>query len=434
MANIVFCIINAQSHYNATYKVAHALKKKGNNIVYFGSQNYHHQVTSSGFDFYPIPANHYPTTQEKKTGANQYRKNFLSGDFFDDMIADIKPSLVVLDLSMIYYSFFLIAKKIKFVIFSTKVCLDKAYNIPPCTSDLIPKDDFISPFKVSSVWLKLFALRTIKHYKAHLNSQTVSHFNLALEYAKSKNLKVSDYVDDKRALHFRLKNVPELILSSRDFDFPRPTHKNQQYVGPTADLSRKEFVDSKTLKEIEEIIVKKAQTNKKLIYCSLGMYDSKYKVKRTKIFSKVINLLMRRKDFILILSLGDGVKLNHDINSEEIYLYNKVPQLLILQNADLMITHGGMQSITECILNAVPMLVYPLNESSDQPGNSARVVYHKLGLRGSIIKDSIECIERKIDILLGNSSYKEKLENMKSSILQRNDFEKSIDFITQAAS
>ncbi len=41
-------------------------------------------------------------------------------------------------------------------------------------------------------------------------------------------------------------------------------------------------------------------------------------------------------------------------------LYNYAPQLDILQDTDLFITHGGMNSSSEILYFGVPMLVIPV--------------------------------------------------------------------------
>lgn len=56
-----------------------------------------------------------------------------------------------------------------------------------------------------------------------------------------------------------------------------------------------------------------------------------------------------------------------------------VPQLEVLDRADLFITHGGMNSVNESIHAGVPMLVIP--QGNDQPTVAARVESLGLGLR-----------------------------------------------------
>src|SRR6185312_13746791 len=68
----------------------------------------------------------------------------------------------------------------------------------------------------------------------------------------------------------------------------------------------------------------------------------------------------------------------------------------VLSRADVFITHGGINSVHDAIRHKVPMIVYPLDPTYDQNGNSSRVVYHKLGLRGDLDKDSVNDIREKI--------------------------------------
>ena len=88
----------------------------------------------------------------------------------------------------------------------------------------------------------------------------------------------------------------------------------------------------------------------------------------------------------------------------------------------MMITHGGMNSITECIFRQIPMLVYPLNRNWDQPGNAARIVFHGLGMSGNISRDSSRQIYKKINQIRENySRYKMHLDKMKKKIEETPD-------------
>ena len=58
-----------------------------------------------------------------------------------------------------------------------------------------------------------------------------------------------------------------------------------------------------------------------------------------------------------------------------------VPQLDVLRHADGCVTHGGINTLDECVLNLVPMLVY-CGFETDMAGNTGRVVHHGIGLAG----------------------------------------------------
>jgi len=55
---------------------------------------------------------------------------------------------------------------------------------------------------------------------------------------------------------------------------------------------------------------------------------------------------------------------------------NHIPQIAVLKQASLFITHGGMNSVSEAMVSGVPMVVIPF--VSDQPVNALQVA--KLGL------------------------------------------------------
>lgn len=163
----------------------------------------------------------------------------------------------------------------------------------------------------------------------------------------------------------------------------------------------------------------------------MGSYDFKYAKHRVLFFIQLIKILEKRNDLFLIISTGFDINPNaFKIRTKNILLYREFPQIEILKNADLMITHGGMQSVTECIMLEVPMLVYPLNPYLDQNGNSARVVYHKIGLRGKLKKDKAKMIEIKIDEMLTNIAYfLNNIRKLREKIVSSEDFEKGMEFI-----
>jgi UDP:flavonoid glycosyltransferase YjiC (YdhE family) len=91
------------------------------------------------------------------------------------------------------------------------------------------------------------------------------------------------------------------------------------------------------------------------------------------------------------------------------------PQLAVLRRAHLMLTEGGSNSVKECVHFGVPMLVYPRN--ADQPGNSARVVFHGLGLRGDPKHDSPADMAVKVVRLLGAENCKPALTRVRAEFL-----------------
>lgn len=63
-------------------------------------------------------------------------------------------------------------------------------------------------------------------------------------------------------------------------------------------------------------------------------------------------------------------------------LVKSAPQLAVLRRASAMITHCGIGSVKECIFFGVPMIAFPAIR--DQHAVAARVVYHKIGVKGNL--------------------------------------------------
>ena len=86
---------------------------------------------------------------------------------------------------------------------------------------------------------------------------------------------------------------------------------------------------------------------------------------------------LREKKVRVVLSVGnrfDIAKLG--AIPENFIVNNHVPQISVLKQASLFITHRGMNSVSEAMIHGVPMLVIPF--VSDQPVNARQV--EKLGL------------------------------------------------------
>jgi UDP:flavonoid glycosyltransferase YjiC (YdhE family) len=107
---------------------------------------------------------------------------------------------------------------------------------------------------------------------------------------------------------------------------------------------------------------------------------------------------------------------NQDINLGNVLFLKKVPQLKVLEKADLFITHGGFGGIKEAIFYKVPMLVYPLDMHYDQNGNAFKIEHFGLGKRGKFGFERLENMKTKISELLENQIYKINLSEFKINI------------------
>lgn len=176
--------------------------------------------------------------------------------------------------------------------------------------------------------------------------------------------------------HPELAQVPELILSPAEFDFPQSRRLGQSvryYLGPSVDLRRKED---------DPFDWQKLDPTKRLIVCSLGS-QSQTLLGAKNFFQVIINAVSDLTDCQLILVTGAHFVHDFPRVPANVIVMPRVPLLQMIEKADVLITHGGFNTIKEGLLLGTPMIVFPF--SNDQPMNAARIAYHGLGLTGNAI-------------------------------------------------
>lgn len=164
-----------------------------------------------------------------------------------------------------------------------------------------------------------------------------------------------------------LENPPELnlVYTVRDFqpyakDFPDEKYK---------------FLGASIYERNDDSEFSLPDNNSPLIYISLGTIANK----SVSFYKKCISAF-KNKNVTVVMAVGKTVSINKlGKIPDNFFIFPHVPQLEILQKADVFITHGGMNSVTESMYFGVPMVVIPY--MADQPANAKRVEELKLGKR-----------------------------------------------------
>jgi UDP:flavonoid glycosyltransferase YjiC (YdhE family) len=149
-----------------------------------------------------------------------------------------------------------------------------------------------------------------------------------------------------------------------------------------------------------------------IVYASLGTHTRRYRWSES-FFNILGRVAHRRQDLFFVVAIGKG-RQDAPIATppDNMIVVDFAPQLRIVRLAALVITNGGLGTIKECILSGTPMLVLPCRY--DQPGNSARVVYHNLGAVGVIGWLSADRLSALIDRVLTDDSIKESARRMQA--------------------
>ncbi|MBX4266690.1 macrolide family glycosyltransferase [Clostridium estertheticum] len=162
---------------------------------------------------------------------------------------------------------------------------------------------------------------------------------------------------------------------------------------------------------------------KKLIYISLGtifnnsidFYESCFKA-------------FGNMDAKIIMSVGKNTEIS-DFKSipSNFIVRNYVPQLKVLKQTDVFITHAGMNSTSEGLYYDVPLVLIP--QTIDQPAVANRVA--QLGAGIVIDKDKItpEILKQSVVKILRDDNYKMNSEKIGKSLREAGGYKKGVDEI-----
>lgn len=355
---------------NASLKIGRTLKARGHRVFHFGLEDFEDYITSQGLEFMPAMADYFP-------------KGFLTRHSFNISTFEVLLSMLSKELKDRSLTAFDVLKK------------EADSLIEKLRPDLVVSDVLLADlaFLIYSSGVPITLLSTILFYP---------------------------WVTEK-AVTNAFKHITTMFLCPQEFDFPyKKKRVVDHYVEASIDLERKEV----------EFSFDQLDVDKRLIYCSLGSQTHLY-ARGKGLLQTVIDAMWEKKDCQMILSTGSTIDPT-DFPSvpPNVFPVKTAPQLQVLKRASLMITHGGLNSIKECIFFGVPMIVFSLLR--DQPLNAARVAYHGLGLRGN--PDTFNATELlgMMDKIDGDPAFKARVEKMGKRFREIEESQISIEIIEKA--
>ena len=118
------------------------------------------------------------------------------------------------------------------------------------------------------------------------------------------------------------------------------------------------------------------------------------------------------EDVVAIQSTGGRNDFEASDAPKNVLLVDWAPQNKLLQLCDVAVMHGGVNTLIECIATDTPMLSIP--GGVDQPGTTARIVYHGLGLACSKWSTAEE-IRKSLRRLLDDPSFRMRCTEMQNA-------------------
>lgn len=364
MSKIVFFCIPAHGHTNPTLSVVRELICRGHEVFYYSYNMMREKIESTG-------------------------ATFISCDEYDqEQRLDAKDG----------------ARIGKDLAFSTQILVDTILALDDAVCEHMKelKPDCIVADSMA-VWGKIVALKlgipfvsstttfAFNQHSARIMKQSLGQmFGMIFSMSKiNKNIK---RLQDKG---YPVKSVLDIIQNDNNTDTIVYTSPEFQPCSET--FSEKYVFVGPSIRPVENMIEKKSD---KLIYISMGtvINDS------TEFYKKCIEALANTK-YQVIMSVGNLINIE-DLGAvpDNITISRFVDQIAVLSQADVFLTHCGMNSVNESLYYKVPLVMFP--QTSEQDGVTTRVEQLGAGVRLKHI--NAKAIRETIESVLNTKSYYEQ--------------------------
>ena len=388
MSKIVFFGIPAHGHTNPTLGVVRELVSRGHQVWYYSYHLMREKIESAGATFVPCDDYDMELRLDAKDSARLGKDLAFSAKILvdttlalDDRVCremeTLKPDCIVADSMALWGKAVAQKLSIPFVSSTTTFAFNRH-------SAKIMKQSVGELLKMI-----LSMLRTAKQVR-----------RLQDKGYPVKN--ILDIIGNDDNTHTIVYTSPEFQPSSETFS------DNYAFVGPS-------------IRPAVENIEKKRET---LIYISMGTVNNDMLP-----FYKQCLSAFADTEYQVILSVGDLVSLE-DFGElpENISVYSHVDQIAVLQQADVFVSHCGMNSVSESLYFAVPLVMLP--QTAEQGGVAERV--RQLGAGVKLDKTDATFLRQAVNILLTDSSYQQNARMISEGFRRCSGAKGAADQILQA--
>jgi MGT family glycosyltransferase len=410
MATIVFMPFHWAASINVTFALARRLRQRGHRVIYLGIPDSAARIQSQGFEYLPAFEPAFPPgaleeqyTNEangRSAGLPGFRKRVLEmcelmaqGEI-ERALGTIQPDLFVVASETPWVGIGAWKTGVPVITFPCSLLSPWDPAVPPFSTGLIPGPGVIPRLRTRLAWRRLFLLQRL------LTPLRLKIFDDVKEFARRCGYPLE-------AIDFRVETwpalqLPSLVFCPPEFDFPRQRlPAGTVFVEPSVDTERRDG----------ELPGERLHDDRPLVCCAFGTV-APFKVARRAlpVYQAFLDALARRPHWQGVMAIGRYLDAGALRCPPNVLVMPEIPQLEILERASLMVTHGGFNSVKECIFQGVPMVLLPI--FYDQPGNAARAVHHGLGVMGSFADASASKLGDWMDAVMSDPLYKERVQLM----------------------
>ena len=168
-------------------------------------------------------------------------------------------------------------------------------------------------------------------------------------------------------------------------------------------------------------------TGEPLVYASMGTILNG----QLDVFRTIIAAVAKNENLQLVLSIGDQIdpkRIGPAPNNA--IIVKQAPQLELLKQATVCITHAGLNTVLESLAQGVPQLAIPI--TYDQPGVAARIAHKKTGVVTSLDKSTADHLASLLNEVLTDPTYRENARKLQKAITEANGLSVAADLIEES--
>jgi MGT family glycosyltransferase len=430
---ILFAMHFEAGHIMSSFDLAKKLRARGHVISYLCIPDFKALIESQGFntilfaeDIMPLGYNnvsfssYWSKRRHRESIFSRYMMKITDGTL-DKCISSANADVILCDPFLSYVAIRSLSLGVPTMHLFTSLFMYENQYIPPIVSSLSPGSSLITKMAWKIMFFKFLFVKRLKNLvTGEFKSPTKMHH---LVGAYLEICKKTGYPCEKDKT-YRLNEIgfnlilPSIMLCTRAFQFPEIISEQRLYLGNFVDFER------------NEIPLKLNFDNRPVIYCSLGTAASTYPY-ADRFYQAVMKASSLRKDWQFVLQISDPDKMRRYKSAQNIFVLDWVPQIDMLKQVAVTVTHGGLNSIMECVGFEVPMVIVP--GLRDQPGNASRAVYNNIALVTNMKRIEPNTLIELIERAMKSKEIKEGLKRMKSMINEENGLAECISYIESFA-
>lgn len=357
---IAFFCIPAQGHTNPMLPIAAELVRRGNAVRFYSFDEFEKKIRDTGAEFLSCDSFLPKLTEQEEAGLKNVSATEMT-------VQDIRITLSMNDF------------------------LDKEFKT--FQPDVVYTDSVC-------FWGKLNAWK--HHVPMAVSTSTFAFNQMSSQYMKNSPKEMTDMIfglpkvsRELKKLEpygFHVKSVFSLIQSDNHTDSVVYTSRRFQPYGESFS-EHYAFVGPSVFSNV----LPEKEKERPLIYISMGTVMND----RPDFYRKCIDAL-KDLDADVIISCGNTVK-REELGAlpENIKVHSYVDQLAVLAKADVFLTHCGMNSVSESLYMATPMVFFP--QTAEQYAVARRASEIGAGIR--LKDDSVQGILWALKEILYNKAY-----------------------------